>query len=288
MSLTAFPWFGGKSSPRIRKFILENLPPHTHYVEPFGGGASILLGKSPCDVEVYNDVNRGLVNFFRVLSDQHRFAVFLTRIQALPFSRELWEEYLRTWPGIHEPVEQAVRWYYVARSSFSGAFGTAWGASTDSTSRGMASSVARWLESIQQLPDIHARMARVQIECCDWRIVLDRYRGPNWLAYCDPPYVLGARRSGGYEHELRDSDHEALVQVLLRYDGAVVLSGYRTPLYAPLEAAGWTSTEIQVVCSAAGRTRATGPRGPGSATPTQRRTEVIWRNPECMRRLADR
>ena len=60
-----FPWFGGKGSPKIKKALLTALPPHRFYVEPFGGGASILLAKTPAEVEVYNDVNRGVVNFFR-------------------------------------------------------------------------------------------------------------------------------------------------------------------------------------------------------------------------------
>lgn len=283
----AFPWFGGKATPRIRNAVIAALPPHSRYVEPFGGGASILLSKPAAEVEVYNDVDRGLVSFFRCIADPERFPRFLDRVQAMPFSRELWEECNRTWVAIHDPVEQAARWYYVARCSFSGSFGSAWGAATDASSGGMSGSVARWLHALQDLPVIHARMVRVQIECCDWRIVLDRYAGPGWLAYCDPPYVLGARRSGGYAHELQDEDHEELVETLLRYNGAVVLSGYRTPLYRPLEDAGWESVEIPVVCSAAGRTRASGLRGAGAAKAAQSRVEVIWRNHEAMQRLAD-
>lgn len=282
----AFPWFGGKATPHIRNAILESLPPHTRYIEPFGGGASVLLGKVPAEIEVYNDVDRGLVSFFRCVADPERFPRFLDRVQAMPFSRELWEECNRTWVAIHDPIEQAARWYYVARCSFSGAFGSAWGATTDSTAGGMSSSVARWLHALQDLPAIHARMQRVQIECCDWRIVLDRYAGDGWLAYCDPPYVLGARRSGGYAHELRDSDHEDLIQCLIAYRGAVVLSGYRSALYEPLDAAGWQSIEIPVVCSAAGRTRASGLQGAGIAREKQSRIEVVWRNPECLRRVA--
>lgn len=215
------------------------------------------------------------------------FPRFLDRVQNMPFSRELWEECNRTWVAIHDPIEQAARWYYVARCSFSGSFGSAWSASTNATCSGMTGSVARWLHALQDLPAIHARMQRVQIECCDWRIVLDRYAGPGWLAYCDPPYVHGARRSGGYAHELRDEDHQDLVQRLLAYQGAVVLSGYRTQLYAPLEAAGWQSIEIEVVCQAAGRTRANGLQGAGSAKAKQGRVEVIWRNPEALRRVAE-
>ena len=53
-----FPWFGGKASPKIKQLILDNLPPHTRYIEPFGGGGSILIAKEPAEVEVYNDVDR--------------------------------------------------------------------------------------------------------------------------------------------------------------------------------------------------------------------------------------
>ena len=59
-----FPWFGGKGNLKIKNFILQNLPHHTRYIEPFGGGGSILISKKPAEVEVYNDVNRGVVNFF--------------------------------------------------------------------------------------------------------------------------------------------------------------------------------------------------------------------------------
>lgn len=280
-----FPWFGGKGSPKIKQAILEALPPHTRYVEPFGGGASILLAKPPCAVEIYNDVNRGVVNFFRVIADPDRFARFMARVALLPVSRELYEEFVRTWPAIHDPIEQAVRWYYVARQSFGGLFGHSWGTSVTGTGR-MSAVTASWRSSFDNLPLVHDRLQQVQIECCDWRDVLKRFSGPGYLAYCDPPYVAGSRKAGGYEHELRDEDHAALIATLLRYDGAVVLSGYHNELYAPLEAAGWHCLEVDVVCSAAGRTRASGLQGPGAVSARQRRVECIWRNPEAMRRLA--
>ena len=93
------------------------------------------------------------------------------------------------------------------------------------------------------------------------------------------------RKAGGYEHELRDSDHEALIETLLHYDGAVVLSGYDSELYAPLAATGWDKTEVEVCCMAAGRTRLSGLQGAGKVKEKQRRVECIWRNPEAMRRI---
>jgi DNA adenine methylase len=283
--LTAFPWFGGKGSPKIQNAILQNLPQHTHYIEPFGGGASILLNKEPASVEVYNDLNRGLVNFFSVVADSFTFPQFFGRVSALPFARDIYEEYNRTWPGGREPLEQAVRWYYVARQSFSGLHGNSWGATVQSTQNGMASAAARWQTAIERLPAIHARLRSVEIECCDAVDALRRYCGPGWLAYCDPPYVSGARKAGGYQHELTNADHGRLIQALMAYDGAVILSGYRSPLYEPLKKAGWDSIEIDVVCSAAGRTRNSGLQGQGNAKKKQGRLEVIWRNPETIRRF---
>ena len=164
-----FPWFGGKGGHRIREAVLRALVPHKRYLEPFGGGASILLSKQPAEVEVYNDVNRGLVNFFRVISDVDLFGKFMARAALLPVSRELYEEYARTWPGIHDPLEQAVRWYYIARQSFGGMFGKSFGTGVNSTSCGMSSRTAQWISSFDNLPLVHQRMQRVQIECCDWR-----------------------------------------------------------------------------------------------------------------------
>lgn len=287
MALTAFPWFGGKASPKIHKALISLMPPHTRYVEPFGGGASILLNKTPAEVEVYNDVNRGLVNLFRVLADADYFAKFLARVSLLPVSRELYEEHARTWAGLHEPVEQAVRWYYVARQSFGGEFGKSWSSTVNTATRGMAQTAAGWKSALEALPEIHKRMQRVQIECSDWRKILERYAGPGWLAYCDPPYVTGTRRAGGYAHELQDKDHRELIATLMAYDGAVVLSGYDSGLYAPLKEAGWDMRQVEVVCSAAGRTRASGLQGAGKAKERQRRVECIWRNPVAMRRIQE-
>ncbi len=281
-----FPWFGGKGAPKIKNKLLELLPPHTNYVEPFGGGASILISKEPVDVEVYNDVNRGVVNFFRVISDVEMFGKFMARASLHPVSRELYEEYLRSWAGIHDPVEQAVRWYVVIRQCFGGQFGNHWGTNVSSSNRGMAANCSNWINSFDNLPKVHERMQRVQIECDDWRCVLKRYSGSGWLAYCDPPYVAGVRKAGGYDHELKNEDHEELIQALLKYDGAVMLSGYDNELYKPLKAAKWNLQTVDVVCSAAGRTRTNKLLGEGASKRAQKRVECIWRNPEAMDRFS--
>ena len=63
-----FRWVGGKS--RLRRHIIPLLPPHTCYVEPFAGAAWVLFGKPPSSVEVINDIDQELINFFRVIKER--------------------------------------------------------------------------------------------------------------------------------------------------------------------------------------------------------------------------
>lgn len=278
-------WFGGKGCVGTKRRILDLLPPHDGYLEPFGGGASVLIAKKPVGQEVYNDLDGALVDFFRVLADPVLFPHFWSRVRLLPYSREYWHECLRTWQGTIDPLERAVRWFVVARQSFAGAFGSSWGTTVSAENQGRPWS---WQSILADLPLIHQRLQRVQIEHCDFRRCLERYHGNGYLAYCDPPYAPSTRKSGRYHCELTDADHRDLVKILLTYDGAVVLSGYRTDMYAPLEKAGWARTDWQVVCSAAGRTAASGLKGAGKCLLNQRRTESVWRNPECLRRIDGR
>ena len=47
-------WCGGKGLLVTK--LLELMPEHKVYVEVFGGGASLLFGKKPAKVEIYNDI----------------------------------------------------------------------------------------------------------------------------------------------------------------------------------------------------------------------------------------
>src|SRR5579862_9703232 len=83
---TVFPYYGGKTM--MLPALLQLLPPHQTYVEAFGGSGTLLLnkGRSENELEIYNDFESELVNFFTVLRDRGReleAALTLT-----PFSRE--------------------------------------------------------------------------------------------------------------------------------------------------------------------------------------------------------
>ena len=56
---------GAKSFSRHQ--ILERMPEHKTYVEPFFGGGSVFFGKAPSEKEVINDKDKGLMGFYRRL-----------------------------------------------------------------------------------------------------------------------------------------------------------------------------------------------------------------------------
>lgn len=272
-------WFGGKG--RMVTKLLPLFPPHKTYVEPFGGGASLLLAKQPSPIEVYNDIDSGLVNFYRVLRDKEKFERLHQLVSLTPYSREEYGFCRETWRDCENDVERAYRWYVVARMSFGGKFGHAWGFSKSSSCNGISKECHAWLSIIEMLPEIHKRIMEVQIEHVDFRRVFKNFDSPWTLFYCDPPYVHSTRSNMKYEHELTDSDHKDLVNILLGIKGMAILSGYRNDIYTQLETAGWKRYDFQASCSVLGRTKGTGVLGKNAAKEKGARVESAWISPSC-------
>lgn len=267
-------WFGGKSV--VAPWIVEHLPVHQIYVEPFAGGASVLMAKEPSPVEVINDLDSGLVNFWRVLRDPGKFDEFQRLAALTPYAREEWTTFKETWQDGATEVERAHRWFVVARMSFSGKWGESWSSSVAWSRRGMSGGVSKWLSAVDALEDVCTRLMRVQVEHADFRQVMKRYDTTTSLMYVDPPYVEKTRGKHRYAHDLTDQDHIDLVALLLGLKGKAVLSGYDDIIYAPLEAAGWRRVAKDVACLSAARTKATGLQGEGSSPG---RTESLWLSP---------
>ena len=278
-ALSPFPWFGGKQ--RLADDILALFPEHDAYVEVFGGGGSVLLSKAPATLDVYNDVDDGLVNFFTVLRDEPERLVPL--LELTPYARSEWLRCRETWRDIADPIERARRWYVVVSQSFGGMVARdARGADRRDTGRGWggerlgrmhlsrAASTANRIDHVWRFVE---RLRLVQIENLDWRACLERYDSPTTLFYLDPPYIHSTRRAGGYAHELTDDDHRELVQRVLSLAGVAIVSGYEHEVYAPLvEHGGFTRRSFSVLSTA-------GQRAADRAR--DRRLEVVWSSPRA-------
>lgn len=255
--------------------IIALFPPHNVYVEVFGGGASVLLTKPTSQLEVYNDLDALLVNFFTVLRDRPLDLVPL--LELTPYSRLEWERARELVDDETDPVERARLFYVIAAGSFAGfaakdngSAGRGWGG--ERLGRMHLSRAASTANRVDHIWRFVERLRLVQIDHLSWRLCLDRYDDPDALFYLDPPYVPETRRSGGYRHELTKEDHEELVDRVLGLKGIAIISGYDSPLYEPLTGGGFTRHEWGVWSTAA--------RG-NKNQPRDRRTEVVWASPRA-------
>lgn len=259
---TPFPWFGGKTTKA--RWILDHLPGHHAYIELYGGSGAVLFAKPRSPVEVYNDLDGGLVHFYRTLQDPAQLESLIDRLSRVIYSRQLYNEYRRSWEVEEDPVERAAQWYYVARASFSGNFGASWSWSV--TGRNYNEPARQWMVALQTLPEWHHRLQGVAIEQAPALGIIKNYDRPTTCFYADPPYVPETRKAGKYRYEMDLDDHRQLVATLLAVKGSVVLSGYDHPVYAPLEAAGWSKATKEVYLTAHNRLNA----------PNQMGKECLW------------
>ena len=279
-NVSPFVWLGGKS--RMVSTIIPLLPPHATYVEPYRGAANILLAKKPSGVEVYNDASGLLVNFFRVLQDPIHRAALLDRLRYTPYARQ---EYARALECLGDPDPVMKAWgFFVAQcqgisggGSLGGRKATNWGYSR------VSDQAQAFRTHVEKLPAIAERLLEVQIEHSDGVEVIRRWDAPDTLFYIDPPYADSTRtnKSGraAYHCEIDDDGQQILVDALLHLQGGAILSGYRSPLYAPLEEAGWERREFAMDLSAAARVRNFDAMGP-AGNEQRKRIECLWLSPD--------
>jgi DNA adenine methylase len=229
--MIAFGYYGGKFSHL--DFLLPLLPTNmTHFCEPFGGSAAILINRPPAPVETYNDLDSEVANFFTCLRDRGDELIRL--ISLTPFSRQELVKACRPEPSLSK-LERARRFFVRARQTRTGLAQTSsegrWAHCVLTSRAGMAGAVSRWLGSVEGLPQIVQRFQRVQVENAPSIEVIHRYDSQSTLFYCDPPYPHEARGdSKAYGYEMTDPEHEELAQVLKSVKGLAAVSGYRCAL----------------------------------------------------------
>lgn len=217
----AFGWYGGKYSHL--EWLLPLLPKATHYCEPFGGSAAVLLNREPSPVETYNDIDGEVVNFFRVLRDQKD--ELIQAIGLTPFAREEFRVAIAEEEEGLSGLERARRFFVRARQVRTGLAQTAsegrWAHCKLTSRAGMAGAVSRWLGSVEGLSEIVQRLLRVQIENDPAIEIIKRYDSEETLFYCDPPYPHDSRGdSKAYAYEMTDEEHR--VQFLEAYQQLVL------------------------------------------------------------------
>ncbi|HEY2497324.1 MAG TPA: DNA adenine methylase [Candidatus Angelobacter sp.] len=265
-------YHGGKW--KLAPWIIEHFPKHRIYVEPFGGGASVLMRKERSYAEVYNDLDGEVVNVFRVLRDPRKSVVLEHKLRLTPWSRvEFQEAYRRS----KNDVEQARR---TVVKCFMGFGTTAMRKSRTGFRakpyRDTQSGVKDWTNYPAVLSVFTQRLFGVTLENRSALDVIAMQDAPDTLFYVDPPYTQSTRSSlnGGtnmfraYSYDMTDTQHRELAKLLHSVKGMVVLSSYKCGLYDKELYAGWYRITRQHLADGG-----------------RKRTEVLWLNDAAASRI---
>lgn len=214
--------------------IVQLMPPHRSYLEPFFGSGAVLFNKPPSAIETVNDIDGDITNFFTVLREQPQELARM--ITLTPYARDAFND-------AHEnrgadPLDRA--WRFAIRSKMGHGFKTyqKTGFKIDVYARERSYCVGCWNRLPQDIIAAADRLKGVQIENQPALDVIRKFNHDNVLIYADPPYLLNTRGGKQYRHEMTEQDHVELLDVLKQHKGSVILSWYPSELY-DLELRSW-------------------------------------------------
>ena len=198
---------------RLALWILEYIPRHDVYLEPFAGSLAVFFNKERCHIETVNDLDGEITNFYHVLRDRSeelRRAIDLT-----PFSRREYVFAIKCWMG------------FGCGNLYRNGFKT--GQQKKSPNPAKA-----WSEFPEIIDEAAKRLKGVQIENLPAIELISRYNTTDVFMYVDPPYLHGTRKNYLYRHEMKNEDHEELLHLLKKHSGQILISGYDNELYNDL------------------------------------------------------
>ena len=214
---TPITYYGGKQ--RMAEMIVSLMPEHKLYCEPFVGGAAVFFAKASSQMEVINDLNGEVVNFYRVCAGD--FQKLEKLIQATPHSRQIHRESAQVLknPDKHNLVKRAWAFWVQTNMSFtSKIFG---GYAYERNSNGTLKRFVN--KKLAFTPEVKERLDMVDIENNDALRVIQSRDSDDSFFYCDPPYF---NSDMGHYKGYTEQDFTGLLTTLNQIKGKFLLSSY--------------------------------------------------------------
>ncbi len=228
MSRSPIPYIASKAA--MAPILLPMLPPHYAYAEVFGGAAHVLCRKEPAPVEAYNDIDGRLGNLFAVLRDH--FDDLSARLRWTMYARDIHAAWRKIGPS-GDPIEDALRTFYLLRCSMLGDMSNGWAFSRQRDHAGA------YERSKAMLGEVATRFRGVYIDRRDFRVFIPSWDGEETVFFCDPPYYGDA---GSQFWPFSEQDHADLATLLHQVRGRVMVTYYDHPEVRRLYA-GWHVAE---------------------------------------------
>lgn len=229
---TPISYYGGKQSMLGK--ILPLIPEHSVYVEPFFGGGAVFWAKEKSKVEVINDLNGHVVNFYKQLKNRPDELIKL--VESTPYARSSYKQAMVVYnaPYLFDELTRTWAFWVATIQGFSNKIGS-WRCAQNRNKE------CTLLENKKELinEQTSERLKFVQIESKDAVELIKRHDAPEVFFYCDPPYVDSNQgHYGGYTQE----HFNELLQALRCIKGKFLLSSYPNQRLKELtDSEGWNS-----------------------------------------------
>lgn len=213
---------------RIADWIINHIPSHKSYLEPFFGSGAVFFRKPASRIETINDIDGNVVNLFLCIRNNPEKLCRL--IETTPYARQ---EYYDAFRQHSKDSFERARLFLVQcwqGHGFRICYKSGW--KNDVVGREYAYAVKYWNQLPEWITNIVGRLKQAQIECQPAVDLIKRFNYDNVLIYADPPYLLSTRKlKKQYAHEMSENDHIELLETLIQHKGPVLLSGYDSELY---------------------------------------------------------
>lgn len=216
---TPLIYYGGKTV--LLPHILPLIPQHITYCEPFIGGGAVFWAKESSIIEVINDTNGQVVNFYRVLKNS--FAELKQKVDATLYSRGTYKvaHAIYQMPQLFDSITCAWALWVLITQGFSGTIG-AW--TFDRKNKKTKAFHTKKLEFSESLPK---RLDMVAIEQHDALHIIYIRDTPETFFYIDPPYMDAEQ---GHYRGYSETDFIKLLDLLSTVKGKFLLSCYPSEL----------------------------------------------------------
>ncbi|MUP44881.1 DNA adenine methylase [Gramella sp. BOM4] len=247
---TPISYYGGKQN--LINTILPLFPDHTLYAEPFIGGGAIYWAKKPSEIEVINDTNKELINFYEVCKND--FVDLEKMIRISLHSRSLHSDASVVYnnPHLFSRIKRAWAVWVLASQSFASMLDGSWG--YDKSKGTTSQKIARRRESFTE--EFSIRMQNTQVECTDALRIINSRDSENSFFYCDPPYY---NSDCGHYDGYSLYDFENLLKTLSKIKGKFLLSSYPSDILKEYtEKFGWQQKTLEQTVSVSNNTGKSG------------------------------
>lgn len=231
-------YYGGKQ--RITQMILPFIPEHRIYCEPFFGGGAVFFAKIPSYLEIINDHNENLINFYEQC--QTNFENLATAIGNTLHSESLYRHAVAIYNGL-EPADvltRAVSTWIVFNQSWNSSARAGWKFDIGTGGSHIAKTLAHARRNF--CPWLKKRLQYVQISCRDALQVIKERDTVDTFFYLDPPYPdTNQGHYSGYTWE----NLEELLTLLAAIKGKFMLSNYPSEMISKYSAEkNWPTRQI--------------------------------------------